>query len=123
MMNAKTLLSALAIATGLVAGGVLVAPATAQNAPSTAEANSKWLSIPQIHDRLEAAGYGNIDEIERERDGYEVKATDREGQRVELEVDPLTGGVTKTVVKREKRESDRGKRRDAAREDAPESPN
>lgn len=111
-MKAKTLLSALAIATGLVAGGVLVAPAIAQNA-AAADANAKWLSIPQIHDKLEAAGYGNIDEIERERDGYEVKATDREGKRVELEVDPLTGGVTKTVVKRDKRNSDRGEGRDS----------
>ncbi len=122
-MNAKTLLSALAIATGLVAGGVLVAPALAQNANPAADANGKWLSIPQIHDKLEAAGYGNIDEIERERDGYEVKATDREGQRVELEVDPLTAGVTKTVVKRDKRKSERGEDRDGGRAAAPESSN
>jgi len=112
-MKAKTLLSALAIATGLVAGSVLVAPAIAQNAAAAADPNAKWLSIPQIHDKLEAAGYGNIDEIERERDGYEVKATDREGKRVELEVDPLTGGVTKTVVKRDKRNGDRGEGRDS----------
>lgn len=111
-MKAKTLLSALAIVTGLVAGGVLVAPAIAQNANAAADTNAKWLSIPQIHDKLEAAGYANIDEIERERDGYEVKATDRDGKRVELEVDPLTGGVTKTVVKRDKRNSDRGERPD-----------
>ena len=122
-MKAKTLLSALAIATGLVAGSVLVAPAIAQNANPAVDANGKWLSIPQIHDKLEAAGYGNIDEIERERDGYEVKATDRDGQRVELEVDPLTGGVTKTVMKRDKRKSDRGDDRDPRRDVAPASIN
>ena len=121
-MKAKTLLSTLAIAIGLVAGGALVAPALAENVNSAADANAKWLSIPQIHDKLEAAGYENIVEIERERDGYEVKATDRDGQRVELEVDPLTGGVTKTVVKRDKRKS-RGDDRDSQRDAAPASSN
>ncbi|HRM68062.1 MAG TPA: PepSY domain-containing protein [Thauera phenylacetica] len=106
MMRAKTLLSALALATGLVAGGALVAPVIAQDATSAANATRNWLSIPQIHDKLEAAGYTEIEQIERDRDGYEVKATDREGQRVELEVDPLTGEVTKIAAKRDKRKSD-----------------
>ena len=110
MIRTKILLPALAITIGLVAGGALVAPAMAQNATpaATADAPGNWLTIPQIHDRLEAAGYSDIEEIERDRDGYEVKATDRRGQRVELEVDPRTGEVTKTVVKRNKRKVDRG---------------
>lgn len=104
-MRAKTVLSAPALATGLVAAGALVAPAIAQDATPSANAPRNWLSIPQIHDKLEAAGYIEIEQIERERDGYEVKATDREGQRVELEVDPLTGHVTKIAAKRDKRKS------------------
>ena len=108
-MRAKTLFSAFVITTGLAVGGVVAAPTMAQNttpAPA-AGAPRNWLTIPQIHERLEAAGYHDVEEIKRERDGYEVKATDRNGQRVELEVDPRTGDVTKTVVKRNKHKDER----------------
>ena len=50
----------------------------------------------------EAAGYTDFREIEREKNKYEVKATDPQGQRVELDVDPVTGDVLKTEVKRAK---------------------
>lgn len=53
----------------------------------------RWLSIPQIHAKLEAAGYRNIEKIEREHGSYEVKATDREGRRVKLYVNPQTGDI------------------------------
>lgn len=38
-----------------------------------------WLNLGQIHERLIAAGYTDVREIERERDGYEVKARNAQG--------------------------------------------
>ncbi|MGM0594620.1 MAG: PepSY domain-containing protein [Pseudomonadota bacterium] len=58
-----------------------------------------WLTIPAIHDKVIAAGYSDINEIEREHDGYEVKARDEEGQRVKLYLDPLSGEVLKARSK------------------------
>ena len=55
--------------------------------------NVKWLSIPEVHARLESAGYRNIEKIERESGSYEVKATDQAGRRIKLYVHPQTGEV------------------------------
>ena len=54
---------------------------------------ARWLSIPEVHARLESAGYRNIEKIERERGSYEVKATDQAGRRIKLYVHPQTGEV------------------------------
>jgi len=53
------------------------------------------LSIEEIVSRLRAAGYTDIHEVERERDRYEVKGRNDEGQRFELYVDARTGDVLK----------------------------
>lgn len=118
MKPTKTFLSALVIATGLSAGAVFVVPAIAQDAGATVRDRSDWLTIPQIHERVEAAGYRDISEIERERNGYEVKAVDRDGQRVELDVDPRTGEVTDVETKRDK-SRDRRDPRDGDRATTP----
>jgi len=110
-MRTTHLLSILAISSGIVAGGALLAPAIAQNASANTSSASAaggspdapWLTIVEVVSRLEAAGYGQFDEIERERDHYEVKALDREGRRVEIEVHPVTAEVLRTEVKRDKR--------------------
>jgi len=44
----------------------------------------------------------DFEKIERQRDRYKVKATHPMGQRVELYVDPLTGDILKTEIKRRK---------------------
>lgn len=103
MTRTKTFLSALAIAAGISAGAAFVAPAIAQDSSAPARERSDWLTIPQIHERVEAAGYPDISEVERERNGYEVKAIDRDGRRVELDVDPRSGEVTDVETKRDKR--------------------
>ncbi|WP_353739902.1 PepSY domain-containing protein, partial [Accumulibacter sp.] len=36
----------------------------------------------QVHQKLEAAGYRNVEKIEREHGVYEARATDRNGVRV-----------------------------------------
>lgn len=46
-----------------------------------------------MHARLESAGYRNIEKIERESGSYEIKAIDRNGQRVKLYVHSQTGEV------------------------------
>lgn len=46
--------------------------------------------------KLGGLGYSNIREIEREGGHYEVEATDKDGQRVELYVDAFTGKVLRS---------------------------
>ncbi|MCP5221987.1 MAG: PepSY domain-containing protein [Zoogloeaceae bacterium] len=111
-MKTRTLLASLAMGAALVAGGAALVPAFAQNASASAPmSQAAWLGIPQIHDTLTAAGYRDITSVERERDRYEVKATNAEGQRVELYVDPHSGEVTKTERKRAERDDDERERR------------
>lgn len=65
----------------------------AQDVRSASADKARWLSIPEVHARLESAGYRNIEKIEREKGSYEVKATDQTGQRIKLYVHPQTGEV------------------------------
>lgn len=86
--------AAIALASGAVM--TLTATVNAQSAPPAAAAQPaapQWLSVKQVYDAVEAAGYRDIREIERERKGYEVKATDEKGQAVKLKVDPVSGKV------------------------------
>ena len=105
-MRATTLIATLALTGGLIGAGAAIAPAFAQSATpaaaTTPAAQSNWLSIKDVLGKLEAAGYRDFREVERDKDKYEVKATDPQGQRVELDVDPVTGDVLKTEVKRSK---------------------
>lgn len=82
-------------------------PATAGATPAAAARvatipAAPHLNIRDIYDRVEAAGYVDIREIEFERDRaggyYEVKARNARGERVKLEVDAGTG-----VIGRERR--------------------
>lgn len=106
IMRKSSVLATLALAAGIAGTTVLAAPVLAQGAAPAAPAARAVLGIPEIHQRLTAAGYTDIDEIDRERDRYEVKATDREGRRVELDVDAATAEVLRTEVKRSKRSGD-----------------
>lgn len=102
-MRTSHLFSAMALAATLTAA---TASAFAQTATTDAGAGSQRLSIPQIHDKLEAAGYRDIRSIELESEGYEVKAIDSAGQRVKLYLDPVTGEVLEMNKKRDKRDLD-----------------
>ena len=109
-MRATTLIATLAFTGGLIGAGAAIAPAFAQSvtpaaspaAATTPAAQSSWMSLKDVQTKLEAAGYTDFREIERDKNKYEVKATDPQGQRVELDVDPVTGDVLKTEVKRSK---------------------
>ncbi|OJZ17668.1 MAG: hypothetical protein BGP21_05225 [Thiobacillus sp. 65-29] len=113
IMRTITLLSTLALGAGLVGGGILLSPSFAQNnVPSGASTSgARWLSIVEVHDRLIAAGYRNVEKIEREDGTYEARATNRQGERVKLYVNPQSGEIRE----RNKRESRYGK--DASRGD------
>jgi len=65
----------------------------AQEVRSANTDKARWLSIPEVHARLESAGYRHIEKIERESGSYEVKATDQAGRRIKLYVHPQTGEV------------------------------
>lgn len=92
-MKIATLLSSLALGSVLAIGGVLLAPSIAGENRAMPEGGRQWLSIAQVHEKLDAAGYRNIEKIERERGGYEARATDRNGDRVKLYVHPQTGEI------------------------------
>lgn len=99
-MRTSHLLSALTIGASLLAGTAIAAPASAQGAAPVQNAQQRReLSIAQISDKLSAAGYRNITEIEREGNAFEVKAIDKSGARVKLQVDPQTGNVLESRTK------------------------
>jgi uncharacterized membrane protein YkoI len=51
------------------------------------------LGIDEALAAVRAAGYGQVEEIERERYGYEVKARDAQGMAWEVKVDGQTGAI------------------------------
>ena len=81
-----------------------------QNAREAATDN--WLNLGQIYDKLEAAGYTDIHEIERERDGYEAKARDPDGQSVKLYVEPIEGRIVDKKLRNRDGKRDRDRRDD-----------
>lgn len=103
----RTLIIASVTALGIVAATSLAADNRATEADK-----GQWLSIQQALAKVESAGYRNIERIERENGGYEVKATDRHGQRMKLYLHPRTG----EIVEQRQRDAKRGShdRRDGA---------
>jgi hypothetical protein len=99
-MKLTTLLSSLAVGSMLLVGNF----ASAGESRSAA-GERQWLSIGQIHDKLEAAGYRQIEKIERERGSYEARATDRNGERIKLHLNPQTGEI---IDQRSRGKHDRG---------------
>lgn len=91
-MNVNATQGSRIVRTALLAAGLTLAAGGAFAADDR-PAGGDWLTIPQVYQKLEAAGYRDIDEIERERRGYEVHATDRDGRRVKLDVDGRSGAV------------------------------
>lgn len=69
-----------------------------------------WLAIPAIHEKVTDAGYSDIHEIERERDGYKIKAYDSNGDRVKLFVDPVSGEVLNARTKKDQSDKYRDER-------------
>ncbi|MFC7477524.1 PepSY domain-containing protein [Dankookia sp. GCM10030260] len=93
----KTMLTA-ALAAAVVTGGV----AAAQPAPTQPGGGLRFSDVAA---RLESQGF-QIEEMDREWSGIEVKATDRGGRRVKLLVDAATGQVLRQE-ERARRDADR----------------
>lgn len=103
--SAGVQLAAVALATGLAGVAMAQTPAVAQATTHTAQATThtaqSWkaapaLTIREVYDRLEAAGYRDMREIEWDHSHYEVKAHDAQGARVKLDVDGSTGAVLRS---------------------------
>ncbi|MDR3002656.1 MAG: PepSY domain-containing protein [Acidovorax sp.] len=98
-------LAAVALIAGMAGVAIAQAPAAAPAvvaAPATpAAAVMPWqttpaLTIRQVYDRLEAAGYRDLREIEWDDHRYEVKARDAQGNWVKLDVDGQSGAVLRS---------------------------
>nr|WP_246253988.1 PepSY domain-containing protein [Comamonas jiangduensis] len=70
------------------------------NRPKPLQGAATSLNIRQIYDRLDAAGYRELQEIEWSDGRYEVKGMNAQGERVKLEVDGNTGEVLRSRTKR-----------------------
>lgn len=81
----------------VVTWGIAQAQAPATPAPHTPAAATApapaSLTIRDIYDRLEAAGYRDIREIEWDDGRYEAKARTAQGERVKLYLNATTGAV------------------------------
>jgi hypothetical protein len=97
-MKTSHTIFAVALTAATLGGTAIAASSTADRMSARAD----WLAIPAIHEKVTAAGYMDIHEIERERGGYDVEAYDSNGDRVELFVDPVNGEVLDVRAKKEK---------------------
>lgn len=78
------------------AAGIAVAQPAKPAAEAAKEQGAKAelrITLEQAIARVRAAGYTDIEEIEREGGGYEVCAKDDKGKEVDLKVDGRTGEI------------------------------
>ena len=75
------------------------APAAPQAPAAVSAPAAPQLTVRDIYDRVAAAGYRDIREIEWDDGRYEVKASNAQGQRVKLYVNAATGAIEGTRVR------------------------
>lgn len=98
----KSPILAFVLGTAVVTGTAFAA-SVGNDVMRTSNRTDTWLTIPAIYEKVVAAGYSDIAEIERDKDVYEIKAVNSDGERVKLYVDPLNGEVLEARAKRDKR--------------------
>jgi len=101
--NIRHFLAAIAASAAMTAGiaqAQASAPSVAPAASAAAVSPQARLTLRDIYDRMEAAGYRDIREIEWDHGRYEVKADNARGERLKLYVNATTGTVEKTRVRR-----------------------
>ncbi|WP_313300072.1 PepSY domain-containing protein [Diaphorobacter sp.] len=93
--NAGRVAASLALAAALAGiGGIASAQMVPQPvAPSAVPQVTPVLDIGQIFNKVQAAGYRDVREIEWDDGRYEVKASDAQGKRLKLYVNASTGAV------------------------------
>lgn len=95
-MRTSRLFSILALSATIAGGTAFLTPAFSQTGKPEISYERTDLTVNQVLVKLMAAGYDNVDKIERERNVYEVRAIDRNGARVRLNIDPQTGDLIKS---------------------------
>lgn len=98
-MRTSILLSGLALGVSLAAGGIALSPAFAQTAAV------QDLPASRVQEKLTALGYRDIERIKRDHGAFEVRASDRNGERVKLYVDPQTGDIIDKRAKNQRRDA------------------
>lgn len=128
-MKISTILTSLTLGCAIAAATLLSTSAVAGEHRSDPVSKSPWLSIPQIHDKLVSEGFRDVEKIERERGGYEVRATDRHGERIKLYLNPQTGEIAGERNKGTQADGKEGRRQNSAdcnqrrcRDDLPSKP-
>jgi uncharacterized membrane protein YkoI len=92
------LVASAAFGLGIVQGALAQSEQPVRGRAQEAGQAAPAIPMEQVLAQLKAEGYGEIYEIERERNRYEVKARDREGHRVELHLDASTGKVLESEM-------------------------
>ncbi len=92
-MNISRPLTIALVSSALLAGLAWAQTPAPQTPHPAAASTAAPLSLAQLHARLQAAGYRQVQELEQERDRVEAKAQDREGRWVKLELDAHNGAV------------------------------
>lgn len=92
-MNSTFTLSTLCLATTLLLGGTGLTPAYADDKSSDWSHANAALSVAQVLQKLDAAGYSHIEKIQLKRGNYEVRTTNRNGERIKLYVNAQTGSI------------------------------
>lgn len=89
-MNKRAFIAALA-ATPILASAALASPSCG------AAPQSNWMSIADVDARLTSMGY-NVRQIKIDDGCYEVDAIDRNGNRVEAYLNPVTAEIVKSEM-------------------------
>lgn len=102
IIRASTLVASL-----VLAGGTVLVPALAQthlgiHDAGVAIGQTRWMTLHEVQLKLDAMGYREVTKIARERDKFKIKATDAQGRRVDIGVDPVNGYILDTEVRRGK---------------------
>lgn len=93
-------LALLATAIALTWGAAQAQAPAASQAPAAVSAPAApQLTVRDIYDRVAAAGYRDIREVEWDDGRYEVKASNAQGQRVKLYVNAATGAIEGTRLR------------------------
>lgn len=88
-------LTAIAAAAALL-GTATIAEANSLGRPCTSASQDKWLSIEALQSKVEALGY-RVQKGKLKKACGEFYATDKNGARVEVFVDPTSGNVVGTL--------------------------
>lgn len=90
-----------------VTGDIREAEVRRRNVEHANADQASWLTTHQVQVKLEALGYRDIEEIDREPDHFHAKAIDAQGQRVRLAVAPRSGDIEGSAVRHASRSAPR----------------